>query len=271
MKLKNICEELFKFAPLDSMMKWDNAGLLIGDKEREINKILLALDCTNSVIAEAKNISADLIISHHPLFFDLGRSLVKGNHIADKVIDLVKSDIAVIAMHTNADIAEGGVNDMLLEQIELPIKEKGIVVGKEDGIEYNIGRYAVLERKMPIEEFAQIVAESTNCTSLRCVGNTDVEKFAVGGGACSSFAKAAYSMGCDTFITGEVKHHTYLMAQEMGKNILDIGHFESERMLVKALEKLLKNAFDGVEVVVSESFDDFIVKHISKRGGEHAS
>ena len=104
-----IYEYLKELAPLELQMDFDNSGFQLGRLDAEVNKALLALDVTEEVVGEAIELGAQLIISHHPLIFSKLRSIMD-----TKLLRLAENRIAVISMHTNLDIAAGGVNDVLI-------------------------------------------------------------------------------------------------------------------------------------------------------------
>lgn len=104
-----------QFAPFSLSMDFDNTGILVGDRHQAVSKVLLALDCTMDVVNYAKEIGAQLIITHHPVIFHP----IKRVNEDSVVYHLIRSQIAVISAHTNLDIAEDGVNDVLAQAIGL--------------------------------------------------------------------------------------------------------------------------------------------------------
>ena len=106
MKVKDIYNAINEFAPYKNAEKWDNCGILVGNPDKEISKVLLCLDVTYEVINEAEKIGAELILSHHPIIFNPLKNVL-ANSI---VYQLIKKDISVISSHTNLDISPEGVN-----------------------------------------------------------------------------------------------------------------------------------------------------------------
>ena len=125
MKIKDIAEKIEKIVPLKLAQDWDNVGLLIGNPQRNVKNILLTIDVTGEVFAEAKRLRTDLIISYHPVIWDGIKKITTDNQ-SSIVYDLIQADIAVFSIHTALDAAAGGVNDGLAEII-------GIVDGKPIG------------------------------------------------------------------------------------------------------------------------------------------
>lgn len=122
MKLKEIIKTIEKLFPLALAQDWDNVGLLIGDENRQIEKILLTIDITKEVLAEAKRLKTDLILSYHPVIWDGLKKITSD----DIVYKLIRSGIAVFSIHTVLDAVAGGVNDGLAEMV-------GIVDGEPIG------------------------------------------------------------------------------------------------------------------------------------------
>ena len=115
--VKDIFDYLNLLAPVGLKMSFDNVGILAGSAEAPARNCLLALDITDEVIDEAVSIGADLIVSHHPLIFHELKSVVAEDLVGRKIIKLIKNDISAICMHTNLDIAQGGVNDALMSAL----------------------------------------------------------------------------------------------------------------------------------------------------------
>ncbi|NMA25444.1 MAG: Nif3-like dinuclear metal center hexameric protein, partial [Clostridiales bacterium] len=112
--VKDILRMLEDFAPVRLKMDFDNVGLLVGYAEDQVDRILISLDITEEVIAEAIGENAQLIVSHHPIFFTVN-SVTDGDGTGRKITTLLANHISAICMHTNLDAAAGGVNDALAE------------------------------------------------------------------------------------------------------------------------------------------------------------
>lgn len=117
--VQTIIEKIAGWAPPSLAEKWDNVGLLLGNPQQTVKKVLTALDVTPENVAYAIEHEVDLIVAHHPLIFKPLANLQEGKTVTDLIAALQRHHIAVYAAHTNLDIAEGGVNDMLAEQLGL--------------------------------------------------------------------------------------------------------------------------------------------------------
>ena len=113
-RINDVYSYLCELAPLELQMSFDNAGFQLGRSGNEVHRALLALDVTDEVVSEAEELGAELIISHHPLIFTPVKNITDCDAEHRRLLKLTAKDIAVISMHTNLDIAEGGVNDVLI-------------------------------------------------------------------------------------------------------------------------------------------------------------
>ncbi len=114
MKIKDIAERIEKIVPLKLAQDWDNVGLLIGDRRRNVKNILLTIDVTKDVVAEAKRLKTDLIVSYHPVIWD-GLKKITADSPSEVTYLLIKAGISVFSIHTALDVVAGGVNDGLAE------------------------------------------------------------------------------------------------------------------------------------------------------------
>ena len=118
----------------------------------------------------------------------------------------------------------------------------------EDGI----GRTGVLERETPLEAFAAYVKDRLQAGGVRYAGGGKmVRRVAVGGGACGEYAPLAAALGCDTFVTADLKYHDFQNAPALGLNLLDAGHFPTENVVCPVLADYIRRRFPGVAVSLS--------------------
>ncbi len=245
-------------APRSMKMDWDNVGLLCGRKDREVTKILVALDPFRNVIDEAIQIGADCIVTHHPLIFRNPLMAVNEDSETGRcVLTLIEHGIAAINAHTNYDLAPGGINDVLAQTLEL----QDIAVINPEGVDAEGRPYGLLRcgtvDEISLQTFLVGVREKLDCDGLRYVdGGKPVRKVAVGGGSCADEMTDALDAGCDTFVTADVKYNQFRTAFELGLNLIDAGHFHTENPAMPVLAEKLRTAFPGTEVVFSEKHGD---------------
>ena len=237
-----ILESLVKLAPLETKMDFDNVGLLAGDPEWDVSCIMLSLDITTAVIHEAERCGAGLIVSHHPLFFDL-RSATPDNEGGKHLLELLTRRIGAVCMHTNLDAADGGVNDALAAALHLkdahPFENEHIL------------RIGELDRESTLDSFLAAVKKALRCEGLRFTGCAPVKRVAVGGGSCGSMLTEAVKAGCDTFVTADIKHDVFLQALELGINLIDAGHFNTENVVIPVLKTWLNDEFPELSILIS--------------------
>lgn len=245
--VSNIFDLLDMLAPVKTKMDFDNVGLLVGSGETPVKTVLVALDVTDEVIEEAINIGAQLIVSHHPIFFSL-KSVTDADPIGRKVLRLASSGISAICMHTNLDAAEGGVNDTLAEVLGLT----DVLPLTEPGEDIPVGRYGIICEQMNVYDFAALVKDRLNAGCIRYTDSgRPVRKVAVLGGSGGSSLRAAMAHGCDTFLTADVKYDVFLSAYEAQFNLIDGGHFCTENVIVPVIKNHIAEAFSELNVIIS--------------------
>jgi len=234
-------------------MDFDNAGFLAGRGGAMVNRILVALDITQEVAGEAVELGCQLIVSHHPVIFRPVKSVTDADPVGRILLCLLENDLAAICAHTNLDAVAGGVNDALAQTLELKnvdcLRREGY---DGDGNAYGIGRYGEVKGFSDARSFAAFVKERLDAQGLRLEdAGVPVRKVAVGGGACGDMLNDAAALGCDTFVTADVKYNVFLDARAMGVNLIDAGHFPTENVVCPVLVRWLREGFPQVEVFQS--------------------
>lgn len=252
-KVKDIYDFLDLKFPYCKKEKDDNSGLIAGDFESEVKKVLVSLDLTYEVIKEAQDKGVSLIVTHHPAVFEGLMSIDENSYAGGKISKLIKSNISAISCHTNLDIAKNGLNDMLSNVLGL--ENIGCFCEVPELPNEFIGRIGYFEPFEPTDliTFANFVKKTLNCEGLRyCDAGRLVQKVAVIGGSGAYFASEAVKAGADTFVTGDAKYKDFIVCKETGLNLIAAGHFNTENIVVKPLAELIKKAFPSLIVSVSE-------------------
>ena len=239
-------------APPYMKMDWDNCGLLCGRKNKEVRKILVALDPFRNVVQEAIDLGADLIVTHHPLIFRSPLMAVNEDTETGRlVLELMEHGIAAINAHTNLDLAPGGVNDVLAQTLGLQNIQ---IINPIDN--YGLLRCGTVAEQ-PLSAFLTAVKENRHCEGIRYVDiGKPVRKVAVGGGSCADEMQEALDAGCDTFVTADVKYNQFRTAYELGLNLIDAGHFHTENPTMPILSEKLAAQFPEVSVEFSKNHSD---------------
>lgn len=251
-------KSLFDLAPKAGAMDWDNVGLLVGDPAAEISRVLVSLDVTEAVADEAVAKNYQLIVAHHPIMncrWLPVQTLRQDTPQGRLLRKLTQANVCVICMHTNLDVAEGGVNDVLARALRLedpgPLPDNGLV---------RVGR---LPAPMALRDFAAQVSQALGCNGVRYAdAGKPVLRVAVGGGACGEYADAAAAAGCDTFVTSDLGYHAFLDAAGKGINLIDAGHFPTEDPVCREVIAYLQNQFPGLSIEKSASHREVIQYYV---------
>ena len=219
--VRDVEQRLFAWAPQELAASWDNVGHLVGEQNAPVKKILV-------------------------------------QHIRDDdaqgriIIAMIRNGISAICMHTNLDAAQGGVNDLLAQKLGLADVE---LLNEE-----KIGRVGTLNCELPLVEFTRFVIESLRCNGLRYIDcGKPVHRVAVGGGACSDYIEQAIALGCDTFVTSDIRYHEFLDTKEL--NLIDAGHFPTEQVVCPAVAAYLRQAFPELTVIHSTAHDREVIQY----------
>jgi dinuclear metal center YbgI/SA1388 family protein len=245
--------------PLSGAEEWDRPGLTVGQKTKNINKVLLSVDVTAEVIAEARSLECELIVSHHPLLLKGVNYLAEDQLKGELVSMAVTSSIAIYSAHTNADIVFGGVSDVLAKAIGL-LDAKALVETAE-GVGH--GRIGRLDQPLTLEDFARRVSSilPKSNAPVRVAGDTSkqIRTVAVVGGAGDSFIADAQAKGADCLVTSDLRHHVSLDAVSDPSKplaLIDVSHFAAESVWLAPTAKALAKLHPSTEFLVSEVVTD---------------
>lgn len=253
--VSEIEQALFELAPRECAQDWDNVGFLVGRRDREVRKVLAAMDITEDVIDEAVRWGADLIVTHHPVIFHGQKSVTDRDVTGNRVLRLLEGGLSAICMHTNLDCAEGGVNDILAQTLGVQNPERFTNEG--------VGRCGWLAGPMALPEFVRLVSRALGCNGVRYAdAGKPVHRVAVGGGACGEFEDAAIAAGCDTFVTADLSYHQFLDAAGKGINLIDAGHFPTEDPVCGRLVSYISQCFPEISVEKSTSHREVIQYYV---------
>jgi dinuclear metal center YbgI/SA1388 family protein len=228
-KLEDIIALLERIAPASTAEDWDNPGLQVGDPSQEIRRVLMTLDPTIKAVQEARNRDATLVLSHHPLIFPSLSSLNRELPPGDVIYEACRSGIAIVSAHTNLDIAQGGINDMLASLFRLTGAE---ALKKSEGAAgTGLGRIGDLQESAPLPHFTERIKNLLGLEFVRMSGGGKerIKRVAVVGGSGGSLVSLAFAMGADVLVTGDVGHHDALRAERLGMALIDAGHFHTEK------------------------------------------
>jgi len=260
--VSDIIKVLDSVAPQALAEAWDNVGLQVGDPERTVKNIWIALDPTYQVVNAACRQKVDLLITHHPLLFKPLQSLNFRTPVGS-IIDLaVRHHLAIFAAHTNLDSALGGINDILAGRIGLydlkPLvraherqrieKDVDPLVTADQGV--GIGRIGLLESAVDLKTLANEIKNKLKLRYLKLSGDPalPVKKVAICSGSGGSLLADFFASGAQVFISGDLRYHDARDVEASNLGLIDIGHFASEHLIVGVLAEKLAGIFADLKM-----------------------
>ena len=256
--LRDVVARLEALYPPASAAAWDRVGLVTGDLDQPVRRVLFALDPTLAVIDEATVWGADLLVTHHPLLLRGVHSVATSSAKGSSVTRLVLADVALYVAHTNADVSDPGVSGVLANALGLTSQR---ALSEIEG--YAAGRVGELPAPLSLAEFAGRLSEVLPATAggLRVAGDPDgqVSRVAVLGGSGDDQFDAVRASGADVYVTADLRHHPALEAREEARGgtpyLVDAGHWATESLWLEDVRHRLLDALgeDAAEPVRVET------------------
>jgi len=240
-----IIDVMEEWAPTRWAYESDNVGLLVGDRNRPVSRVLTALDLSEDVLKEAVSQKFDMCITHHPLIsrhsLPINR-ITTDNTLGRKLMTLMSHGIGLYCAHTNLDAAPGGVNDLLFDLFDKKVKSgfesKGYLTEPESPDHPTIGLIGRLAEAVSLSDLAESVSKSLSLNGLvRYVGapNKQINTIGLCSGNGTSCIQAALAKKCDVFITGDISYHIAMDTLEAGMAMIDASHYSSEIPIAEAI------------------------------------
>lgn len=275
MKCSDIIELLEQLSPTRYACEWDNVGLLVGRREKEVRRVLIALDATIDVVEYACAEKYDMLITHHPMIFTPEKSITDDTVLGKKILLLAEHGVCYYAMHTNFDTV-GGMAEVVASRLGLT-DTKPMVECDIPG--QGMGRYGKLPKPMNIDDACQYIMDKLdlndvklyNVKDLECAdarNSTMFENIAVMPGSGKSFIKKVSEDGYSLYLTGDIGHHEAIDANELNINVIDATHRGLEYLfeqyifmylIHKREEMLSQGKLDGAQAALLsiDYFSDF--------------
>ena len=252
-----VIEILNKIAPENFALEWDNVGLLVGEKKMEIKKIVIGLDLTDEIMDKAINLNANMIITHHPIFFRGIKKINDDDKESLRTMKLIKNNICFYAMHTNLDISDYGTNFCLCKKLELEN------INGLENLNYGfMGRTGFLKKRLSLGDFVLFVKDKLGLEKVNFCGNKGgiINKVGLcsGSGANKKYFLLAKEKKCDVYLTGDVKYHDFLLAHDLELNLIDITHYASEKIFIDELKIELEKYLNDIEIICHDNEKNII-------------
>lgn len=260
---------LEKQAPEACACDWDNVGLLVGRRDKEVERVFVAVDATDEAIREAKEAHADLFLSHHPLIFKGIRHVTAEDFIGRRVIELVKGDMAYYAMHTNFDIC--GMAQLAAEKLGLQdakTLQPQAGASSADGEALGIGTVGDLPTPMTLRECVGLVKEAFCVEAVKLFalpgaweqeGCADILRIAVCPGSGKGVIGDALKARAQVLVTGDIDHHEGIDAAACGMTVIDAGHYGVEKMFVPYIKGYLEAEVPALTVIAEKPKQPFVI------------
>lgn len=257
MNCKEIIDQIEAVYPKTAACGWDNVGLLVGRKQKNVEKIFVAVDLTDDILEQAIQQQADMIITHHPLIFSPLKQITDEEFIGKRVVRLLQNDISYYAMHTNYDVL--GMAQLSADYMGLQDTEVLEVTEKESN--QGIGRVGSLVCDMTLEECASLVKEKFGLTHVILYGEKEkrVRRVAISPGSGKSMVEIALKKQAEVLITGDIDHHTGIDAVARGLTVIDAGHYGLEHIFIEDMVGFLEQRFEKIVVEGARLQPPFVI------------
>ncbi|WP_328466704.1 Nif3-like dinuclear metal center hexameric protein [Actinoplanes sp. NBC_00393] len=255
--VRDVVDALDARYPRSWAESWDRVGLVLGEFDQPVTRVLCVVDCVPETVDEALSLGADLIVAHHPLLLKPVSSIAPDTFKGRIVHRLIKGGVALYTAHTNADTANPGVSDALAARLDLTglrplVPAEGAAAGEGRGL----GRIGTLPQPLTLEKLARLAADRLPRTAagVRAAGDPEreIRTVAVCGGAGDSFLADAAQAGVDAYLCADLRHHPVSEhLADGGPALLDVAHWASERPWLDDVAAWLRAGFP-LDVVVSD-------------------
>lgn len=257
MKCQEIITILQKQAPEQYACEWDNVGLLVGDANKEVQKVYIALDATEETIEEAVALGADMLLTHHPMIFKGIKKVNTDDFTGKRVVSLIRADMAYYAMHTNFDVK--GMAELAAEKIGLTdCKVLEVTCEDEQGLQ-GIGKVGTVS-SMSVRDCAELVKKAFHLEQVKVFGDLDakITRAAICPGSGKSVIGEALKSGAQVLITGDIDHHEGIDAAAQKMAVIDAGHYGIEKIFIPYMKQYLEENTTGLTILEQPEKQPFV-------------
>jgi dinuclear metal center YbgI/SA1388 family protein len=254
-----LCDVLQRIAPLELAQSWDNVGLLAGDRQARVRRVMLCIDLMPAVVSEALRRKADMVVAYHPpLFRPITRLVIPSDGMEAGLLCCIARGIAVYSPHTALDVADGGTNDVLAAHCDVVDPQPLEPLGGGPRIEplaVGIGRVGKLRKPISAKALAANLRRRCGAACISVVGDAarPRRRALIGVGAAGAMPFAVEVGRHDVIVTGEIRHHDALRIERVGAAAIALSHWSSERPTLEVLAARLAADVSSVEVTLSDA------------------
>ncbi|MDI6098111.1 Nif3-like dinuclear metal center hexameric protein [Actinoplanes sp. NEAU-A12] len=269
MTVRAVVDALDARYPRNWAESWDRVGLVLGEFEHPVTRVLCVVDCVPETVDQALDLGADLIVAHHPLLLKPVSSIAPDTFKGALVHRLIRAGVALYTAHTNADVANPGVSDALAARLGLTgLRPLAPAEGAAAGEGRGLGRVGELSEPLTLARLAEFAAGRLPVTAagVRAAGDPErlIRVLAVCGGAGDSFLADAARSGADAYLCADLRHHP--VSEHLasgGPALVDVAHWATERPWLDEVAAWLREVF-AVEVLVSDVDTDPWTVHANR-------
>ena len=256
-RCQSFLEKMEQWAPLSYAEDWDNPGLQVGDRQKQIQKVMIALTPGEAAVDAAITAKVDLLLTHHPLIFRALKQVNDTDFISRRIVTLLQADISYFAMHTNFDAAPGCMADLAAKRLEIQDSQPLEITGEVNGIPVGIGKAGRLAEPVSLDTLAEQVKQVFELPFVLVYGEKavgeKVSRVAVSPGAGGSMIRYALQQKAEVLVTGDIGHHDAIDAAAQGMAVIDAGHYGLEHIFVPFMAEYVARVSDGtIEVIQAE-------------------
>ena len=257
MKCSEIIEQLEKLSPVQYACEWDHVGLMVGERTKEIYRILVTLDVDDAAVEQAIAQKADMIVSHHPLIFGGIQSVTMETLTGRRILKLIQNGIVCYSMHTNFDIV-GGMAQLAADALGFE-NARPLEITSADG--EGLGRIADVKQTATVADWAERTKKAFHLPNVKVFGDLSwkVQKAAVYPGSGKDGIDCAIAEQADLIITGDIGHHAGIDAAAWHVAVIDAGHYGIEHIFIAFMADYLRKNFERVEVCQMPIVQPFVV------------
>lgn len=252
MECREILEVLNRMADVSYACGWDNVGLLAGRRDKEVHRVSVALDADDRAVEEAIQGGSELLLTHHPLLFSPIKRITDESPAGRRLLALLRRDMCLISMHTNFDIAPGGMADLAADRLGLIKRTPLEVTGQGPEGPYGIGITGDLPGgAMTLEKLCFLVKEAFGLQNVQLYAPTapqEAVRVAVCPGSGKDAIPFALAAQAQVLVTGDITYHYGTDAAAEGLAVIDAGHYGLEHIFIPYMTAYLKKQLPALSV-----------------------